>query len=293
MQTNLGRRVFWVIDGTSHILSICFPSYHCSHRAPLGLPLAIPLPLGALRFPRVFAAPLLAPLETSPTPPRLPTPELGRAAGAGVVNLVGMRDEGGLSINDVSVVRKVSSAKSGLDIFCSTAECPCSSFCRALLKESGIGAYAIYSAQIHQLNTSTRQSGWITSGKSTQKAFMFMPYKKLAKLSLNLLKLSCINCRCMKLASRSAIESESSANAGSRDSRGKAEAEDAPGVKVWLSRREVREEGRSGVEGREGGLFWERVAEVERIGFGRSILNRSLDEKLVRKESRELLAIFE
>ena len=58
-----------------------------------------------------------------------------------------------------------------------------------------------------------------TSGKSTQKAFMFIPYKKLAKLSLNLLKLSCINCRCIKLASRSAIESENSAKAGSSDSR--------------------------------------------------------------------------
>ena len=70
-----------------------------------------------------------------------------------------------------------------------------------------------------------------TSRKSTQKAFMFMPYKKLAKLSLNLLKLSCINCICMKLASRSAIESESSAKAGSRDSRG-TEEEPALGVKV-------------------------------------------------------------
>ena len=70
-----------------------------------------------------------------------------------------------------------------------------------------------------------------TSGKSTQKAFMFIPYKKLAKLSLNLLKLSCINCRCMKLASRSAIESESSAKAGSRDSRGTVK-EPGLGVKV-------------------------------------------------------------
>ena len=72
---------------------------------------------------------------------------------------------------------------------------------------------------------------WRTSGKSTQKAFMFMPYRKLAKLSLNRLKLSCISCKCMKLASRSAIESESSAKAGSRDSRGKAEEPDL-GVKV-------------------------------------------------------------
>lgn len=55
-----------------------------------------------------------------------------------------------------------------------------------------------------------------TSGKSTQNAFIFNPYKKLAKLSLNRVKLSCINCRCMKFASRSAIESASSANCGSR-----------------------------------------------------------------------------
>ena len=77
----------------------------------------------------------------------------------------------------------------------------------------------------------SREDTGRTSGKSTQKAFMFIPYKKLAKLSLNLLKLSCINCRCMKLASRSAIESESSAKAGSRDSRGKVEVP-ALGVNV-------------------------------------------------------------
>lgn len=111
-----------------------------------------------------------------------------------------------------------------------------------------------------------------TSGKSTQKAFMFIPYKKLAKLSLNLLKLSCINCRCIKLASRSAIESESSAKAGSRESRGNAE-EPVLGVKVWLSRRDVRELGRRGVEGREGGLL--REAEVERLGLGKSIFEGS------------------
>ena len=57
----------------------------------------------------------------------------------------------------------------------------------------------------------------------------------------------------MKLASRSAIESESSAKAGSRDSSGKAEEPDL-GVKLWLSRSDVRELGRRGVEGREGGL---------------------------------------
>ena len=97
---------------------------------------------------------------------------------------------------------------------------------------------------------------------------MFMPYKKLAKLSLKRDKLSCINCKCMKFASRSAIESESSANAGSSDSRGEKEVL-VPGVKVWLSRREVRELGRSGVDGREGGF---RVADVERLGAEGSIV---------------------
>lgn len=65
------------------------------------------------------------------------------------------------------------------------------------------------------------------------------------------------------------MESESSAKAGSSDSRGQA-AEPDFGVKVWLSRREVRELGRRGVDGREGGLV--RLAEVERLGFGNSIL---------------------
>jgi hypothetical protein len=118
----------------------------------------------------------------------------------------------------------------------------------------------------------SRRIGQLTSGKSTQKAFMFIPYKKLAKLSLNLLRLSCINCRCIKFASRSAIESESSANAGSSKSNGKAEVPDLE-VKVWLSRSEVRELGLRGVEGREGALV--RVTEVERLMPGRSMFIES------------------
>ena len=100
-----------------------------------------------------------------------------------------------------------------------------------------------------------------TSGKSTQKAFMFIPYKKLAKLSLNLDKLSCINCRCMKFASRSAIESDNSANAGSRDSNAKPE-EVSPDAKPWPSRKDVRELERRGVVGRDERLL--RDCEVER-----------------------------
>ena len=48
--------------------------------------------------------------------------------------------------------------------------------------------------------------------------------------------------------------SDNSANAGSRASSGKEDVPDAPGVNVWLSRRDVRDDGRRGVEGREGGL---------------------------------------
>ncbi len=72
----------------------------------------------------------------------------------------------------------------------------------------------------------------------------------------------------MKLASRSAMESESSAKAASRASRGKAElyVPEALGVKDWELRREVRDEGRRGVEGRDGGLL--RVADVERFDVG-------------------------
>jgi hypothetical protein len=80
---------------------------------------------------------------------------------------------------------------------------------------------------------------------------MFKPYKKLAKLSLNLAKLSCINCKCMKLASKSAIESDNSAKAGSKDSRG---ASDAPMMlDLPDSLSDDRDEGRRGVVGRDVG----------------------------------------
>ena len=80
---------------------------------------------------------------------------------------------------------------------------------------------------------------------------MFKPYKKLAKLSLNLAKLSCINCKCMKLASKSAIESDNSAKAGSNDSRG---ASDAPMMlDLPDSLSDDRDEGRRGVVGRDVG----------------------------------------
>lgn len=70
------------------------------------------------------------------------------------------------------------------------------------------------------------------------------------------------------------MESDSSANAGSRDSSGKVE-EPVLGVNVWLSRRDVRELGRSGVEGREGGLV--RDADDEGLGLEDSISDDSVD----------------
>src|ERR1700760_4434155 len=85
----------------------------------------------------------------------------------------------------------------------------------------------------------------LTSGKSTQNAFMFNPYKKLAKFSLNLAKLSCINCKCMKLASKSAIESDNSANSGSNTSSGTSLV--LPTLFLADSRREDLEDGLKGV----------------------------------------------
>lgn len=101
-----------------------------------------------------------------------------------------------------------------------------------------------------------------TSGKSTQKALTFNPCKKLAKHSLNLDKLSCISCKCIKLASRSAMPSANSANAGSSASSGDASV--FPRVGVCEERRELRDGGRSGVVGRAGGVC-ERVLDDERF----------------------------
>jgi hypothetical protein len=89
---------------------------------------------------------------------------------------------------------------------------------------------------------------------------MFNPYRKLAKFSLNLAKLSCINCKCIKFASKSAIESDNSANEGSNASRGNSEP--PPTEALADSLKEDLEEGRSGVVGLEIGL---RVPEWERL----------------------------
>ena len=91
-----------------------------------------------------------------------------------------------------------------------------------------------------------------TSGKSTQKAFMFMPYRNPAKLSENRARLSCINCNCMKFCSRSAIASLSSAKPSCRPSSALPEAE-AARPRCEESRREEREDARRGVVGRDRG----------------------------------------
>lgn len=99
---------------------------------------------------------------------------------------------------------------------------------------------------------------------------MFNPYRKLAKLSLNRDRLSCISCRCMKLASRSAMESASSANAGSR-----ASMADLPPLigltypaPLVPSRKDDLELGRKGVVGREEGPLWR---EAERCALPASM----------------------
>jgi len=155
------------------------------HLGPLGFPLAGGLPL----VPRATALALapLPPLVIS-DPFSLLSEEVGRPVGAGVANFVGMRDDDCLSQKDVSFVKNVSSPASvlvGVGIVDGTQW---SSFCFTRLNESGMGAW--WCISFNHLPFSHSEP---TSGKSTQKAFMFMPYRKLAKLSLNLLKLSCIN----------------------------------------------------------------------------------------------------
>lgn len=98
---------------------------------------------------------------------------------------------------------------------------------------------------------------------------MFRPYKKLAKLSLKRARLSCIHCKCMKLASKSAIESDSSAKDGSNDSRGAWDG--PPMLDLPDSRKDEREDGRNGVVGRDVGL---RLLEPDRL----VLLSRGVSE---------------
>lgn len=94
----------------------------------------------------------------------------------------------------------------------------------------------------------------LTSGKSTQKALTFSPYRKLAKHSPKRARLSCMICRCMKFASRSAILSESSAKTGSSEAMEMEEM--SVGRRLCEEeRRELREGGRRGVMGCGGALL--------------------------------------
>jgi hypothetical protein len=82
---------------------------------------------------------------------------------------------------------------------------------------------------------------------------MFMPYRNAAKDSLKRARLSCMSWSCMKLDSRSAIASLSSAKSSCRSSSGVVVASRGPLTRWALSRREERDDGRRGVVGRERG----------------------------------------
>lgn len=88
--------------------------------------------------------------------------------------------------------------------------------------------------------------------------FIFSPYRKDAKFSVNLERLSFMMLRFIMFPSRSERESESSAKDGSKASMGTF----PPPRKLALpdSRRDDREEGRRGVVGRDIGL---RLPEVD------------------------------
>ena len=83
----------------------------------------------------------------------------------------------------------------------------------------------------------------------------------------------------MKFASRSAIESDNSAKAGSNASRGNSE-DVLPAMIPCPSRKEVRELGRSGVVGLDEGLL--RDWEAERLFPLLSILQRSQMSRRIR-----------
>lgn len=152
---------------------------------------------------------------------------------------VGFEAVVGFSTKDVSVVMNVVSPSNSPARPVGWVGPACSSFCIDLRNDSAIGP----------------------SGKSTQKAFMFSPYRKLAKLSLNRARLSCISWKCIMLASRSATASDSSAKAGSKAFRGNG-SEPPSTLRLAESRNEEREEGRRGVVGRD-----VRVLELERLAL--------------------------
>lgn len=126
-------------------------------------------------------------------------------------------DDGGFSTNEVSVVMKVASLSASFPL----SKPPPPPRAR---EEAGPTPPMLMRATASRACSCRRWrrklSGRGASGKSTQKAFMFRPYRKAAKLSEKRASDSCISCRCMKLASRSAMLSLSSANCGSSASSG-------------------------------------------------------------------------
>jgi hypothetical protein len=115
-------------------------------------------------------------------------------------------------------------------------------------------------------NTLLLDFGSRTSGKSTQKAFMFIPYRNPAKLSENRARLSCISCNCRKFCSRSAMASLNSAKPSCKPSSALPDAE-AARPRWDESRKEEREDGRRGVVGRDRGDLL-RVRRYEGVVVG-------------------------
>lgn len=110
---------------------------------------------------------------------------------------------------------------------------------------------------------------------------MFNPYRKLAKLSLNRDRLSCMSWKCIILASRSATASDSSAKAGSNVFRGNGSP--PPTVRCAESRKDERDEGRSGVVGRE----TERVRELDRLALCCPSAIIAVDRQLCNAENNQ------
>ena len=248
-------------------------SYHVVVPRPRGRPLARPL------------APLVDVVRRLVDVPRAAGSRDCRASGL-VFFVPGFAETGGFSTKEVSVVLRLVSARFLMDlgIACSSIlwnsayikvasvsgasdRVPGAgdgSASRSRRNDSGIGPLASVSF-CHYKCTSSLESGLVmTSGKSTQKAFIFNPYRKLEKDSVKRERLSCMSWKCIMLASRSAMASDSSAKAGSNALSGN-DASVPPALRAE-SRNDEREEGRRGVVGRE-----VRDLELERLSADRGV----------------------
>ncbi len=204
------------------------------HLIPLPLGLARPLPLEPLALPLPPAAPLPNPRVPAPIPRFLFVFVIlgvigGGGARLGVCVVVVVAFETILvdpcSTNEVSVVldhthhqhtpTHTTSHHSPGDITVQSIEGRVSTYINVVSPSLSLSPELSAFPAFHLSKLSCTGA----SGKSTQKARTFNPYKKAAKLSPNRARLSCMSWRCMKLASRSAMLSASSANWGSRMSR--------------------------------------------------------------------------